>query len=137
LSHTSSLILLWLFWRLDLVNCFPGLALNHDTPDLRFLSSMEQAWATGAQLTFKFLMSIKSIHMQNCFPKWLCHFAAVMRILVVGIVSYVLVLTFPWCWIILSIISCVYVGLFFCELSVLLLILKFVFLLNFKNSLYG
>jgi hypothetical protein len=29
--HVQS-ILLWLFWRGGLVNCFPGLALNHDLP---------------------------------------------------------------------------------------------------------
>jgi hypothetical protein len=32
LSHISNPFLLWLFWKWSLMNCLPGLALNHDLP---------------------------------------------------------------------------------------------------------
>jgi hypothetical protein len=38
--HRQS-ILLWLFWKWDLANYLPRLALNHDPPDLSFLSSYD------------------------------------------------------------------------------------------------
>jgi hypothetical protein len=33
--------LLWLFWRWDFKNYFPGLASNHHPPDVRFLNSWD------------------------------------------------------------------------------------------------
>jgi hypothetical protein len=45
LSHFASPILCWVFSREGLVNYFPGLALNHDLPDLSLLSRQELlAW---------------------------------------------------------------------------------------------
>jgi hypothetical protein len=41
LSHSTNLVLYWIFSRYSLVNYFTGLALNHEPPDLWLLNSQD------------------------------------------------------------------------------------------------
>jgi hypothetical protein len=57
------LILLWLFWRWGLMNYLPGLASNHNPPNLSLSKYLGlQVWATGTWL----IIPLKSQFIGSC-----------------------------------------------------------------------